>query len=147
MFFHDILIRTTWYFSQISTSIPKSGPFLSSRISKKPIQKHEKTKIFEKQKFCHAFRSIPSRSPNMKSWGRFSSDISRKIKPLQPPKNHNWSYIGEHLLMVFPLEICDKKPWISEISKIHPTLRSCISELNKYFFIGPVPLERSMHKL
>ena len=36
---------------------------------------------------------------------------------------------------------------ILDFSKIYPTLKSCISELNEYFLMGPVPLQRFMYKL
>ena len=56
--------------------------------------------------------------------------------------NHFWSTAGSGVDKIHK-ESADF-PGFSEFC---PTLESCISELNEYFLMGPVPLERSMSKL
>ena len=56
--------------------------------------------------------------------------------------NHFWSTPGSGVDRIHK-ESADF-PGFSEMC---PTLKSCISELNEYFFMGPVPLQRSMSKL
>ena len=152
-FFHTFWMDFGWMTSEISIKTPKCDHFLANSrlvIFENTFQKVWKNKIFKKQKICHAFRYIRSCSPNTNPWRPFSSDISRRKKCYGYPKMakiYYWNCFGEHFLIDFPLEICDKKSIISEISKINPTLRSCISELKKYFAMGPIPLQRSMSKL
>ena len=56
--------------------------------------------------------------------------------------NHFWSTAGSGVDKIHK-ESADF-PGFSEFC---PTLESCISELNEYFLMGPVPLQRSMYKL
>ena len=56
--------------------------------------------------------------------------------------NHFWSTAGSGVDKIHK-ESADF-PGFSEMC---PTLKSCISELNEYFLMGPVPLQRSMYKL
>ena len=56
--------------------------------------------------------------------------------------NHFWSTTGSGVDRIHK-ESADF-PGFSEMC---PTLKSCISELNEYFLMGPVPLQRSMSKL
>ena len=61
---------------------------------------------------------------------------------LKPSFNHFWSTTGSGVDRIHK-ESADF-PGFSEMC---PTLMSRISELNEYFLMGPVPLERSMPKL
>ena len=56
--------------------------------------------------------------------------------------NHFWSTAGSGVDKIHK-ESAD----FPGFSKMCPTLKSCISELNEYFLMGPVPLQRSMYKL
>ena len=56
--------------------------------------------------------------------------------------NHFWSTAGSGVDKIHK-ESAD----FPGFSEMYPTLKSYISELNEYFFMGPVPLERSMPKL
>ena len=61
---------------------------------------------------------------------------------LKPSFNHFWSTTGSGVDRIHK-ESADF-PGFSEMC---PTLKSRISELNEYFLMGPVPLQRSMSKL
>ena len=55
--------------------------------------------------------------------------------------------LGMNTFSLIFMKSCLGSENFPEISGIHPTLRSCISELTEYFLMGLVPLQRSMSKL
>ena len=107
-----------------------------------------KLKILYPQFFFHSSKCIRPILPNMKSqlplraenkrenmWIRFFSTSKTTLNTFgQCP--HRISSYGCRRIWDFP-----------KFSEMCPTLRSCISELKEYFFMGPVPLQRSMSKL
>ena len=55
--------------------------------------------------------------------------------------------LGMNTFSLILMKSCLGSGNFPEFSRIHPTLRTCISELTEYFLMGPVPLQRSMYKL
>ena len=55
--------------------------------------------------------------------------------------------LGMNTFSLVFMKSCLGSEKFPEFPGIHPTLRSCISELTEYFLMGPVPLKRSVCKL
>ena len=111
------------------------------RKSSKKVRKNQKNQKY----FCSKTnRYIRWCLPNMKSRWSLSSDISRKKNTVT---EHILGNRFEHFPLTHLSRSCLGFGKFSEFSEICSTLRSCISELNEYFFKISKDPERSMSRL
>ena len=126
----------------------KRCAFFEATKYQKPKRKYQKNRNFQKTIFW-AINFVPK---IMLTKYEVLTRIQLRYLLVQTLRFTSADSISVNVWLWTPLgaplaESCLGSGDFPEISGILPTLRSCISELKKYFLMGPVPLQRSMSKL